>query len=794
MAVASLHNVPVLESSMIRDSQSLLGRVNRDSIGTRASSILKMWRELEEECAVNRARERGSPRLCSFRGGKIRGSLEDLSESENGSLVSFKTQRGCLNEFEDRQSVTSPTSVQSQDFEEVDRKRVRKVFREWMGSGGNADKCVGDDEPDKVRVVRDWIQMSSQRRGDKVAEIASQIEQDCNKVQLGNSRRRFRKLCGRQALLDLLAKKEQERREELRCLERIRPVSGFPHRNRIQSFLRLRCYQNRRSIEIRRPSSAAESELGLLRQRQTVSGLREGFLSRLDSKTRIRARDLSDGSSDNDSSTFGDDWSQMNKSNEILDSPRELNGLSTEALNVAHEGNVDVAALTPPPCINGGSSSHHSDAELEAVLDVYTDNSVKGRPETATSVSSKNSSSDGFNVLNFQVPLWRKSGEFTVLDGKHGIVHEQESKTDETNVHNELFDQIHVSENLNSHESSVNEYDVSEYGREWESAICNQWGDNRVETGSLHWPGDVEGHSHGSRESEVEERNDMQENYWHEDGSQETPRDWLGMDSGPRTPFDRVDANYFSDDDNVRHIELRELVNRKRVSSLLHSDFRQRLDHLIQAYMERQTITDENWELHEMSPPFVSGSRELLHTDQESESDDTLENESETTLPPPTPPPLPQAHWGQRTHQTNWSRQEIHQHPGTELGIINDLRIDMAGIEQKLNDMQRMLEACMDMQLELQRSVRQEVSAALNRSVNPSESLENVPPKDSFKWDCVRKGVCCICSNTNIDSLLYSCGHMCTCTNCADVLVQGNGKCPMCQAPVNEVIRAYFIQ
>lgn len=36
-----------------------------------------------------------------------------------------------------------------------------------------------------------------------------------------------------------------------------------------------------------------------------------------------------------------------------------------------------------------------------------------------------------------------------------------------------------------------------------------------------------------------------------------------------------------------------------------------------------------------------------------------------------------------------------------------------------------------------------------------AEMHDRDSPDDKSKWECVRKGLCCICCESNIDSLLY---------------------------------------
>ncbi|VFQ64260.1 unnamed protein product [Cuscuta campestris] len=122
-------------------------------------------------------------------------------------------------------------------------------------------------------------------------------------------------------------------------------------------------------------------------------------------------------------------------------------------------------------------------------------------------------------------------------------------------------------------------------------------------------------------------------------------------------------------------------------------------------------------------------------------------------------------------------------HPSNEIELIYELREHMVQLHQEMSELRSSIKSYTNMFAKLQGSLKHGDAAALNKLGQKRRSSSSKHPSNQK---------CCICFEMKIDSLLYRCGHMCTCFNCAHELVWSNGKCPVCHSPIVDVVRAVY--
>ncbi|TYH26568.1 hypothetical protein ES288_A03G262700v1 [Gossypium darwinii] len=228
--------------------------------------------------------------------------------------------------------------------------------------------------------------------------------------------------------------------------------------------------------------------------------------------------------------------------------------------------------------------------------------------------------------------------------------------------------------------------------------------------------------------------------------------------------FDQTNYDWFSDISRPRMLntiskneEIRQLLERGRVSTHLASDFRERMDRLmnsrVQIMQDDGGASQEEADDEDRMVQVKSYLQRHLHPADGKETGNYSDRGPSTFS---TPSGVSEAQYYQDTRQSSCS--------------IAPTSLSGSG---------KSILSCMDVQMKFQQY-------SFNRELLHSGGREENKPTErvASPWKCC----CCICLKVQVDSLLYSCGHMCTCLKYAHELQWSSGKCPKCTAPILDVV------
>ncbi|KAL4308851.1 hypothetical protein GQ457_01G045830 [Hibiscus cannabinus] len=401
----------------------------------------------------------------------------------------------------------------------------------------------------------------------KQCTTSDQAEQRCFSLVVNSPRIR-----GRQALHDLLTQKEREKKRELDSLMKRKAVSKFPKRGCLQSMLRLKSLHHCQTIQDKCRPQLPEPHLNRAPQWPTIMQLRGKFSTGVDNVSAP--------------------WRCLQKDKKSTCKPQQ--GEDTH-------------------CQKGDQSSWR----LTTSKNEYVH--VQAKP-ISDAIQQKPSPPESLNVEKEKAPSENEVAKMQGSNSQHLFLGAQE--TTETVTRNDLSspkcnDQprlTHESQNpversTTLHCSMKNETGAEEgigHGDEKHLSLDSESHDI-VEWSSTSYMND-------SNENDVieEEEEDPYRQYF----DQSNDYDWFSNISRPKSHWESLRKAWYQEVLNTtsKNGEIRQLVQRGRVSSLLVSDFRDSMDRLLTSRIQWQADGAESQQdVEDMEGNTCRGRVSTLH-------------------------------------------------------------------------------------------------------------------------------------------------------------------------------------
>ncbi|XP_074330225.1 uncharacterized protein LOC141667579 isoform X1 [Apium graveolens] len=286
---------------------------------------------------------------------------------------------------------------------------------------------------------------------------------------------------------------------------------------------------------------------------------------------------------------------------------------------------------------------------------------------------------------------------------------------------------------------------------------------------------------------------------------EETYQDWIYDVARPRSDWEDLRQERYQEmlDPFSKNGDIKQLLERKSVSVFLTSGMRDKIDQIMMSRIQAKPNDIVNRAEHKLEDEKKGYEHRMARIKIEEEENKSPVGHSEAAYCfEQTPSSI--CSLSPSVQYRPWARNTIHSptdesasfpsmeqspnsytrddKPSLEMELIYDLKGHVEQIHQELSDLRKALSTCINMQVKPQNLMQ---AGLLDSNIHSLAVKKGNEPISKTP----RKGSCCRCFESEVDSLLYRCGHMCTCFKCAKELQYNSGKCPICRASIQDVVQ-----